>query len=251
MTPQHFSHYPTWPLPIDAEGVQTTPRHACAYLPGRWATFRAFEAEAPMAGEAYQRLLDAGFRRSGSVIYQPVCAGCRACIPIRVPSAAFQPSKGQRRILRKNADLVVSCHAPEATAEKWSLYDRYQREWHHHQEPDSEQVLEFVSFLYRSPVACIEFEYRDPWGALLGVGLCDLCPASLSSVYFYFDPRHARRSLGTFSAVYEIQWAREQGLPHWYAGYWVERCPSMSYKSRFRPCEALSTDGQWRPHDSS
>lgn len=246
-TPQHTSHWPSWPLPVLPADVQTTARHACSYLPDRWATFRAFDADS-IPGDLYQRLLDAGFRRSGNIIYQPMCTGCRDCVPLRVPTGTFQPSKSQRRVLRKNADLVVSAHAPEATTEKWELYDRYQRQWHHHQvsEPDQE-VLEFITFLYRSPVPALEFEYRDPWGALLGVGLCDLCPESLSSVYFYFDPAHAARSLGTFSGLYEIQWARDQQLRHWYAGYWIQHCPSMSYKSRFRPCETLSTDGLWRP----
>jgi leucyl-tRNA---protein transferase len=249
--PQHLSHWPSWPLPVLPLDVQTTPRHACTYLPDRWATFRAFDADTPLPADLYQRLLDAGFRRSGSIIYQPMCARCRACVPLRIPIGGFQPSKSQRRVLHKNADLVVSTRDPEATSEKWDLYDRYQRQWHHHRAADAEEVLEFVAFLYRSPVPCVEFEYRDPWGTLLGVGLCDLCPASLSSVYFYFDPRHARRCLGTFSALYEIQWARAQNLRHWYAGYWIEHCPAMSYKSRFRPCEALGTDGHWRAlHDS-
>jgi arginine-tRNA-protein transferase len=65
-------------------------------------------------------------------------------------------------------------------------------------------------------------------------------------VYFYFDPREARRSIGTFSGLYEIEWAREMKLAHWYMGYWIKECPTMAYKARFRPCEALGTDGEWR-----
>jgi leucyl-tRNA---protein transferase len=248
---QQISHWPSWPLPLAPTDVQTTPRHACTYLPGRWATFRAFEADAPVSGDAYQRLLDAGFRRSGSMIYQPMCAGCRQCVPLRVPVDTFRPSKSQRRVLNKNQDVVVHTHTPEATPEKWELYDRYQRQWHLHRAAGSEEVLEFVTFLYRSPVPSVEFEYRDRWDKLLGVGIGDLCPISLSSVYFYFDPREAWRSPGTFSALYEIQWARENHLHHWYAGYWIQHCPAMSYKSRFRPCETLSTDGQWRSFEDA
>ncbi|HVT81596.1 MAG TPA: arginyltransferase [Phycisphaerae bacterium] len=255
--PQKSSHWPTWPLPVRTDGMTVTGKSACNYLPGRLATFRAFDAGGAgeggaggarmVTGAMFQKLLDAGFRRSGSVIYQPMCARCRECVPIRVPVEGFTPTRSQRRVMRKNSDVVVRVAAPEATREKWELYERYQREWHKKKPSESEDVLGFVTFLYRSPVESLEFEYRDKWGRLFGVGLVDVCPQTLSSVYFYFDPRAAARSLGTFSAIYEIQWAKQMKMKYWYAGYWIKGCESMSYKSRFGPAEALGTDGIWRP----
>ena len=44
-------------------------------------------------------------------------------------------------------------------------------------------------------------QHRDSAGRLLGVGICDRAPHSLSSVYFYFDPSESKRSLGTFAAL--------------------------------------------------
>jgi arginyl-tRNA--protein-N-Asp/Glu arginylyltransferase len=245
MSDQRISHWPSWPLPVAGSEVTISGKHACGYLPARQATFRAFET-GEISGEGYQRLLDAGFRRSGSVIYQPMCAGCRACVPIRVPVDRFRPSKSQRRVKRRNPDVVVQVGVPQPTREKWELYESYQKQWHRKLESESEDVMEYVAFLYRSPVESVEFEYRDRLGRLLGVGIGDLSSGSLSSVYFYFDPREARRSIGTFSALYEIEWARAMKLKYWYAGYWIQGCESMAYKSRFRPCEVLSTDGVWR-----
>jgi arginine-tRNA-protein transferase len=251
---QTFSHFPTWPLPIaGVERVTISDRQPCGYLTGRTSMFRAFEVSETdaqgtgtgMTGQEYQRLMDAGFRRSGTIIYQPMCARCRACVPIRVPVAGFVPSKSQRRVLRAKKDLVVDVQRPEPTREKWEIYESYQRQWHAKKIGD-EDVGSFVQFLYRSPVETVEFEYRDRWGKLLAVGICDICPESLSSVYFYFDPREASRSLGTYGALYEIAWAREMKLKYWYAGYWIRECPSMAYKSRFGPCETLGTDGVWR-----
>jgi len=72
-------------------------------------------------------------------------------------------------------------------------------------------------------------------------------PKALSSVYFYFDPEHADRSLGTFSVLYELMWAKKHHLPYWYAGYWVNHCPTMEYKARFRPNQVLRPDGSWGP----
>ncbi len=92
----------------------------------------------------------------------------------------------------------------------------------------------------------MEICYRDAAGSLLGVGICDVCAESLSSVYFYFDPDEARRSLGTFSAMWEIEWARRNSIPHYYLGYWVKACGAMEYKANFKPFELLGTDGVWR-----
>ena len=68
----------------------------------------------------------------------------------------------------------------------------------------------FEAFLYDSPTGTIEFEYRLPAGRLIAVGICDLTPRSLSSVYFFFDPDESRRrGLGTYGALHEIAFARE------------------------------------------
>jgi arginine-tRNA-protein transferase len=127
--------------------------------------------------------------------------------------------------------------------EKFELYARYSRDWHGKQD---ETIEEFESFLYRSPVETIEFEYRDQSDALLAVGICDVCELSLSSVYFYFDPRYAERALGTYGALREIAFAAERKVPYYYLGYWVNGCGSMQYKASFRPYEILCNDGVWR-----
>jgi arginine-tRNA-protein transferase len=139
---------------------------------------------------------------------------------------------------------VEAAAPPEPSEEKLELYQRYQRGRHDSREQPTWQS--FVEFLYDSPVETVEFTYRDAGGALIGVGLCDLCPQSLSSVYFYFDPGQGARSLGTFSSLWEIEFARVHGIPHYYLGYHIAGCPGMAYKARFHPHELLHLDGQWR-----
>jgi arginine-tRNA-protein transferase len=203
-----------------------------------------------MSADAYHRFMDAGFRRSGRLVYQPVCAGCRRCVPLRVPVAAFTPSKSQRRCRRRNQDLRIESGPAEPTAEKFELYRRYTRIWHDKADDDPEEdEASFESFLYDSPVDTIEFCYRDAGGRLLAVGICDVSASSLSSVYFYHEPDESRRGLGTFGALHEIDIARSWGISHYYLGYWVGGCGAMQYKSSFRPCEVLHTDGIWRSLD--
>lgn len=233
--------WPAWEPPVKVR-LTVLPEHRCSYLPDRVAQSRAFWAE-QMSGEVYHALMNAGFRRSGKLIYQPVCRGCRQCLPLRVPVAAFVASKSQRRCLRRNSDLVTSLGLPAASDEKWELYQRYQRQWH---EGECDDRAGFESFLYESPVTTVEFTYRDASGRLLAVGLCDLCDASLSSVYFYFEPASAERGLGTYGALQELQFAAEQGIPYYYLGFWIDRCGTMEYKSTYRPHEVLHPDNVWR-----
>ncbi|HEY8668872.1 MAG TPA: arginyltransferase [Tepidisphaeraceae bacterium] len=237
-----LSHYPSWRPPL-ALDLTIMPEHPCVYRPGRAARMRAFYADS-IPPDLYHQFMDAGFRRSGKVIYQPMCAGCRGCIPIRIPTARFRPDKSQRRCRRRNQDLRVNQERPSASAEKFAIYQRYQQQWHGGEM--GTDFDSFVSFLYESPVESVEFTCRDDSGRLLAVGLCDLCESSLSSVYFYFDPADAQRGLGTFGALCELEFARLRNIPYYYLGYWVSDCRTMAYKTSFRPCELLSTDGIWR-----
>jgi arginine-tRNA-protein transferase len=219
--------------------------HPCPYLPDRLSQSRAAWAE-QIPGGLYHQFMDAGFRRSGKLLYQPVCRGCRACVSIRVPVDAFRPTKSQRRCRRRNADLTVSAAAPAATDEKYELYQRYVV-GRHGRPVEEESRTSFESFLYESPVDTAEFCYRDAAGRLIAVGICDLCRESLSSVYFYFEPAEARRGVGTFGALYEIEAAARLGVPYYYPGYWVDGCGAMQWKADFRPVEVLGPDAVWRP----
>jgi arginine-tRNA-protein transferase len=176
-----------------------------------------------------------------------MCAGCRACISIRVPVATFALSKSQRRCLRRNQDLTVSIdRAMIGDDEAFDLYRRYLLDWHASDSINADDRESFDAFLFDSPVETIQMRYRDASGQLLAVGICDVCDRSLSSVYFFHDPAEHRRGLGTFGAMMEIDLARRSHLPHYYLGYWIERCASMQYKSSFRPFELLHGDGVWR-----
>ena len=207
---------------------------------------RAFWAER-MAPHTYHALMNSGFRRSGKLVYQPMCRSCRQCLPIRVPLSTFQPNKSQRRCARRNTDLTLAIGSPTPTDEKWVLYRTYLKVWHG---SEVEERGDFEAFLYQSPVDSLEFEYRDKGGKLLAVGICDVCTQSLSSVYYYFDPAEAGRALGTFGVLQELQFARTHQIPYYYLGYWVDQCQAMQYKQMYRPHEILHADGTWRANAS-
>lgn len=239
---QIYSHYPAIPAPRPLRLTTLLPTN-CGYLPGRIARFRAFTVRT-MDGGVHEQFMDAGFRRAGRLLYQPVCPGCRACTPIRIPVERFRPSRSQRRCLTRNADLVIEIDEPRLDDERVALYTRYQLERHREQVPPDR--AELFQFLYDSPVRSIEVCLRDAQRRLLAVGICDVGPSSLSTVYCFYDTRQSKRGLGTFSALVEIEHARRLGLAYYYLGYWVPGCAAMEYKRSYRPYELLGIDGVWR-----
>ena len=217
-----------------------SPEAPCSYLPGRMARTEVYSARG-LVGADYERLLAHNFRRSGEVVYRPRCRACAECRQVRVLATAFRPSRSQRRALRRNRDLRVEIGAAAPSAEAYRLFVRYLDA--RHGDSMSRTWPAFTAFLYTSPLETLEARYRAG-SRLVAVSILDACPDGLSSVYAFFDPDESRRSLGTFTALWEIEWCRRRGLAHYYLGYHVAGSKTMDYKARFLPQEILR-DGRW------
>lgn len=77
---------------------------------------------------------------------------------------------------------------------------------------------------------------------LVAVGVVDVLPRGLSSVYLFYEPTFARDviPLGKYAILKEIQFARDTlQVPYYYLGYYIESCPKMRYKAEYRPSELL------------
>jgi len=223
--------------------VYTTYPHTCSYLPDREATTLFIDPRQDIDQALYSRLSQLGFRRSGSHIYRPHCTDCRACIPARIPVERFQPDRSQRRIWRRNQDLLVMHSQDIRDEEAYDLYYRYIEQRHADGDmfpPDREQYLSFLN---------------DPWQVtrylrfydgeqLVAVAVVDELEDGLSAIYTFFEPEQERRGLGVFAILWQIQRARDLGLAHVYLGYWIENCQKMRYKDRYQPLELL-LDGRW------
>lgn len=227
--PQFF--YTTAPLP-------------CPYLPGRTERKIVTELSGTEAEALHERLSRAGFRRSHNIAYAPVCPGCQACVPIRVVSEEFTPDRTQRRILRANADLTISEMPARATAEQFTLFQRYQKNRHADGDMAAMGYYDYRAMIEDTPITTGILEFRDAQDRLLGACLTDWLADGLSAVYSFFDTDEDKRSLGTFAVLWLIGRARSLGLPYVYLGYWVPESRKMAYKARFRPSEILIS-GAW------
>ncbi|MCZ8278208.1 MAG: arginyltransferase [Acetobacteraceae bacterium] len=234
--PQFF--YTTAPLP-------------CPYLPGRTERKIVTELSGTEAEALHERLSRAGFRRSHNIAYAPVCPGCQACVPIRVVSEDFTPDRTQRRILRANADLIISEMPARATAEQFTLFQRYQKNRHADGDMAAMGYYDYRAMIEDTPISTGVLEFRDAQDRLLGACLTDWLADGLSAVYSFFDTDEDKRSLGTFAVLWLIGRARSLGLPYVYLGYWVPESRKMAYKARFRPSEILISGAWHRLNDGA
>jgi len=79
---------------------------------------------------------------------------------------------------------------------------------------------------------------------LIAVGVLDVLPNCLSSVYCFYNPELSggvcRLNLGKFTALYEIEWIKRarklrEELSYYYLGFYIHSCVKMKYKSEYSP----------------
>jgi len=102
---------------------------------------------------------------------------------------------------------------------------------------------DYVAMVEETAVDTFVTEYRTRDGELLACLLGDRMQDGISLVYSFFDPRAAKRSLGSFMILDQIARAKEAGHAHIYLGYLIEDCRKMAYKKRFAPLQKLGQDG--------
>ncbi|EHY60329.1 Arginyl-tRNA--protein transferase 1 [Exophiala dermatitidis] len=89
-------------------------------------------------------------------------------------------------------------------------------------------------------------------GKLVAVGVLDLLPHAVSSVYLFYDPEYHHWDFGKISALREIALALEAHYEYYYMGYYIHSCTKMRYKARFGPCYLLDPETyKWNLFDDN
>ncbi|KAG1874557.1 arginine-tRNA-protein transferase [Suillus subalutaceus] len=153
-------------------------------------------------------------------------------------------------------NFKVTLEPSTYSEEKYTLYLLYQRQIHHdpHNTPE-----DFKRFLVKSPLINEPIPYPASApdhlpsqygsfhqmyrldGELIAVGVIDILPECVSSVYFMYDPKHDKYSLGKLSALREASLAREMhdagaiAMSSLAMGFYIHSCPKMKYKGGFSP----------------
>ena len=216
----------------------------CPYIDGETERKVITDLSVPGAGELYDRLSRAGFRRSHSIAYRPACPSCTACQPVRIRVKDFNWSKRFRRTDNQNKDLIAHEMVAHATKEQFDLFQQYQVGRHSGGEMETMDFREYRAMIEDSPVDSQVIEFRTKEGdTLVGFLLADRQSDALSAVYSAYDVNRPARSLGIYMVLWLLKQARKTRKPYVYLGYWVEGSRKMAYKADFRPIEVFGSDG--------
>lgn len=226
------------PVPPPETRVVHDRFEACVYRPGQIARCPARAPSAPLLPEQLDQLLDEGDQRVGQTVFRTECPFCQACEPVRVNVADFVPSKSQRRVLSKNADLRVELGPAALSRRRVALWNRHRRARGLLTSYSRKDPLGYQEWLVEScaPTAEVRYFAGD---RLVGLSVLDVGVVSANSAYHYFDPTEAKRSLGVFSVLREIELCRTLGMRWYYLGLWASDATALRYKSGYYPHERL------------
>ncbi|KAL7738446.1 hypothetical protein ACLKA6_006755 [Drosophila palustris] len=159
-------------------------------------------------------------------------------------SAASETDKYKLKIVLVAAsDIQRSC-----TDAVHALYRKYQIVIHN-DNPARLTLASMQRFLVKSPLKHQKNEdgpemgygsfHQQYWlnDKLIAVGVIDILPGSVSSVYFFYDPDYSFLSLGTYGSLREIDLVqtiakRVPALKYYYMGFYIHSCPKMRYKGK-------------------
>ncbi len=193
------------------------------------------------------RRLARGWFRSGPVIFAGsvlhVDDQIRQLVHLRVRLDLPDPSRSRRRLLRRNRARYRCTVGPaRVDAARERLYAL-----------TSERFLGLVpKELHGLALGEIPgvFDTREvcvfDGDTLVAVSYFDLGSRSVASILGLHDPGHARHSLGIYTMLEEMEYARSRGARWYYPGYVIPDLPGFDYKLRLGPTQFLDPDGRWR-----
>lgn len=225
-----------------------TPGGPCPYLAGRIERKVFARLNGTLAQPLNEALTHSGFRRSQMIAYRPACDSCSACVSVRIVTSEFAPSRSQKRLSKRNTNILRAEVKAEATREQFALLRAYLDSRHAGGGMSDMGLFDYVAMVEETPVNTHIVEYRQAMSdgrppRLLACALTDVLRDGLSMVYSFFHPGEDGRSLGTHMILDHVAEAQARKLPYVYLGYWIRGSAKMNYKARFQPLEALGPDG--------
>ncbi len=212
----------------------------CSYLKEKEQTTH-YKVIENCSAQKCQDLIERGFRRFGKMYFRPICGDCQECQSIKIDVDSFTFSSSQKRIIKKAQHLKSYIQTPTLSQAHLELFTKYhlhmkdKKEWTYNETTPEHYYQSFVDGHNEFGYEVLYFDEDR----LIGVDLIDILEDGISSIYFYYDPDYSRYSLGKLSLYNQIKFAARSNKKWIYLGYYVQDCPSLSYKSEYKPYVTL------------
>ncbi|KOY86945.1 hypothetical protein AD998_13030 [bacterium 336/3] len=155
-------------------------------------------------------------------------------IPLRINLERFEFSKSQRKILKKNEVFRTVFQEATITSTKKKLFNLHKQRFVHNT-PEN-----IYSFLSKNPAKYPTNTYEVAVynkRKLIAVSFVDVAEFSFSSVYAMFDTTYYSYSLGIYTLLKEIEFAKTLGKKYLYLGYAFKASSFYDYKKNFSALE--------------
>ena len=219
--------------------------HECSYLEDRIANLPLKLPSRLLTLDEFDQALSGGLRRSGVFLYHTACHECSECEPCRVDVRKFIWRDSFLRVLKRgNRFLKMSVSRPTLDERRLAIFNLHRTQRGLGAADGQYRIDDYEGFLIDTCLTqSLELAF---WldEKLVGVSIVDCGRVSLSAVYTYFDPAYSKLSLGTYSILKQMEFARDSERQYAYLGMYVSENQHLSYKARFTPQERW-IDGKW------
>jgi leucyl-tRNA---protein transferase len=173
-------------------------------------------------------------------------------VPTRIRLADYKTKKNDRRTLRINSDLRVQIQEVKTVYNDYLELFVLQMKKYYPYAPQAQNFFAYVPLLY---------DLGEVKTMVMEVFWCDRIVAAsffqvgehwLNGNYCVYDRdfnERTGRSLGIFTMLVEIEYAKAQGLEFYTSGYTDTVKSSFVYKTDFIGLEYYNWEGEWRKYE--
>ncbi len=169
-----------------------------------------------------------------------------SAIWLRLLLEDYMPSKSLRKILRKNRKLFRCEVVPfNLTEEKKVIYAAYAKEFKGHLAESLESSL--LEHETHNIYDTLEINIYDG-DRLIAFSFFDNGDNSIASITGIYDPEYYEYSLGVYTMLEEVEYAKHCDKKFFYPGYFVPGNSRFDYKLRLNNMSYLDITGRkWKP----
>ncbi|MDR9488676.1 hypothetical protein [Salibacter sp.] len=169
----------------------------------------------------------------------------QSIVNIRLPLNEYKSKRNFRKIRNRvvrNFEVVI--RRSSLTKQKEDLYRHHKKRFKGFLFEDLDQFLMpgHTNTIFNT----WEVEVYDG-EKLIAYSLFDLGEESVASLIGIYDNDYSQYSLGTFTMIAEVEFAKKHGFTYYYPGYILDNSTEFDYKLRLGEMEYLNHQNVWRP----